>query len=919
MADAFAPQLGSSIGFEQPVSQPQVGTALAGLSSAIFSGSTTTAPKPTSEEKFGMAWQQYTKRLQDQGLVAEDQVFTAGTASLSQLRQFGALYPQFSDDVFTRASTEKNAQLQQVESEQAGQNAIITKFYTSGEGQIADARVAQLRQQGLDDQADELEATLFGEFVTRQAETNKIAELAKKTTDLTTLSNDTWSVNKKAIRTQADIAANGLSELLTAFKASPTGSFNIEEMGLGGLLNAFPNISITNVTKDNFGEFALQLKSEIVRTQRLRIQNEVGFDLRETPSGYEEEVFKGFDAIVAWAEKDLDPAEIVKRSKNEGFIRMQESGIPVGDLAAIELISSDPQIQASIIGGFTDDIQKYLGTVPEGATARMEAMRNLSTDSMKDARTHFSRMLGVYSGNSTDAKPYPEVTLSVRQEKIRENMLGLIESHSQIDSRTGKPQRFNTAAWDEYFAKNASSVIQIASQDSDFATTVGTTLTNDIMLDIKKIQEVTKDKGVTISFNDKGQIEFGVDKEFLISEGIILSDAEATELEKRSANGDTLARQRLLDYATESNIDERIYISQVVGPEGARKTTANLDDINYKWNVLSQLGQVGSSIKSTIEQELSPQAAQTVVEGVVSPEGVSYNIPEEVAQDTAFVGAAKSVADNIGIDVNDLFRVIDFETAGSWSPAVKAPTSSATGLIQFIESTAESLGTSTAELAGMSRTEQMEYVEKYLRPYKGRIKNFGDLYMAIHWPKGVGKSDDYVMYKQGSDAYEANKGLDKNGDGTVTRGETLQRVMESTGRGMATMPRTAAAEEAIAAPVEQLLPPQQRVSTTPDTSLRPQPRPVSAEEIIPAEPVRQRTTERGTAQVGDQGLVRVANSPIFDRDLQRFLQALRVDPETTFSVKDLDELEAAQADGRLKKGDKVLVGEGLTSFVVEIE
>lgn len=188
--------------------------------------------------------------------------------------------------------------------------------------------------------------------------------------------------------------------------------------------------------------------------------------------------------------------------------------------------------------------------------------------------------------------------------------------------------------------------------------------------------------------------------------------------------------------------------------------------------------------------------------------GITFNVPEDVMQDTAFIGAAQSVADNIGINVNDLFRVIEFETAGSWSPSIKAPTSSATGLIQFIESTAQGLGTSTQELAGMTRAQQMEYVEKYLRPYKGKIKNFGDLYMAIHWPAGVGKSDDYVMYREGSAAYKANSGLDKNGDGTVTRGETLQRVMESTGGGMMTTPRTAAAEAELAVPAEELLPPQ---------------------------------------------------------------------------------------------------------------
>lgn len=900
MADAFAPQLGSNIGFEQPVSLPQVGSALSGLGSTFFGRAPTAGPAPTSEEKFGAAWSQYTKRLKDQGIIDEGQVFTAGTASLSQLRQFGSLYPQFSDDVFSRASTEKNAQLQQIDAEQSGQNTIITEYYSSGEGSIADAQVAQLRAQGKTKEADELEAKSFGEFIQRKAEVSKVADLAKKTTDLTTLSNDTWSINKKAVRAQADIAANGLSELLVAFKADPSGTFDLEASGLGSILNAFPNISITKVNKDNFGEFALQLKSEIMRTQQLRMQKEVGFELRDQPSGYEADVFKGFDAITTWAEKDLDPAEIVKRAKNEGFIRMQESGIPVGDLAAIELISSDPTIQASIIGGFTEDIQKYIGSIKDGSTARVDALKNISTDSMKDARTHFSRMLGVYSGNSTDAKPYPEVTLSIRQEKIRENMLGLIESHSQIDSRTGKPQRFNKAAWDEYFAKNASSVIQIASQDSDFATTVGTTLTNDIMLDIKKIQEVTKDKGVTISFNDKGQIEFGVDKELLISNGIILSDAEAAELKKRSANGDTLARQRLLDYATESNIDERVYISQVVGPEGARKTTANLDDINYKWNVLSQLGQVGSSVKSTIEQEIAIQPTKTTPE-------VTTEVPTFSNQDsTTLISTAESA---LGLNEQAQKATLQSYLAEG---GVNIDPSQTAWCAAFVNAT---LGKNGLDGTG-----------------KLNARSFLDWGQEVTEPK----LGDIVVLSRTEDPALGHvgffKGFDENGNILILGGNQSDSVSVQSyskdrllGYRRAEGLQNAGTEQALSQMIYQVatnpesFPFNIPATLAPDTSLRPQPRPVSAEEITPAEPVRQRTTERGTAQIGDQGLVRVANSPIFDRDLQRFLQTIRVDPETTFSVKDIDELEAAQADGRLKKGDKVLVGEGLTAFVAEIE
>ena len=59
--------------------------------------------------------------------------------------------------------------------------------------------------------------------------------------------------------------------------------------------------------------------------------------------------------------------------------------------------------------------------------------------------------------------------------------------------------------------------------------------------------------------------------------------------------------------------------------------------------------------------------------------------------------------------------VMSFETGGTFNPGIRnAAGSGATGLIQFMPSAAAGLGTSTQALAGMSRAEQMKYVEKYL-------------------------------------------------------------------------------------------------------------------------------------------------------------------------------------------------------------
>ena len=102
--------------------------------------------------------------------------------------------------------------------------------------------------------------------------------------------------------------------------------------------------------------------------------------------------------------------------------------------------------------------------------------------------------------------------------------------------------------------------------------------------------------------------------------------------------------------------------------------------------------------------------------------------------------------------------------------------------------------------------------------------------------------------------------------------------------------------------------------TAPTTSLRPQARPEVAPEAVE---VDQTTTEGGS--FGGQGLVRVIDSPTYSPELQRLLQALQVNPDQTFIVADLDEFDAAVADGRLKKGEEVVVGSGDTAFVKKVE
>lgn len=140
------------------------------------------------------------------------------------------------------------------------------------------------------------------------------------------------------------------------------------------------------------------------------------------------------------------------------------------------------------------------------------------------------------------------------------------------------------------------------------------------------------------------------------------------------------------------------------------------------------------------------------------------------------VQSISRVANNVGIDPNDLASIISFETAGTFSPGVKNPFSSATGLIQKMGDGATKggnyndgsyYGMSRDQYASLSFDEQMKYVERYYkeRGFDGKKKrSLADAYTAV---TGYG-------YKAGSKAYEQNKVWDTDKDGYISKGEAVR-------------------------------------------------------------------------------------------------------------------------------------------------
>lgn len=127
---------------------------------------------------------------------------------------------------------------------------------------------------------------------------------------------------------------------------------------------------------------------------------------------------------------------------------------------------------------------------------------------------------------------------------------------------------------------------------------------------------------------------------------------------------------------------------------------------------------------------------------------------------------------------SDLMAVMAFETGRRFSPDVRNPGSSATGLIQFMAATARSLGTSVTALSRMTAEGQLFYVERYLQPVAARIDDLEDLYMAVLWPAAIGKASDTILWRGGTPAYAVNRGLDLNKDGRITKREAARKVRE---------------------------------------------------------------------------------------------------------------------------------------------
>ena len=147
---------------------------------------------------------------------------------------------------------------------------------------------------------------------------------------------------------------------------------------------------------------------------------------------------------------------------------------------------------------------------------------------------------------------------------------------------------------------------------------------------------------------------------------------------------------------------------------------------------------------------------------------------------TDFINKVKEIAPRVGLDPNWLMAIMNFESAGTFSPSV-TNSLGYVGLIQFGDSARKTLGVTKEQLKAMTAVEQLDYVEKYYNMYKGKYKSYVDAYFAVFFPLAIGKPDDWVIEGGGLTAkqiYDANPAFANVKDGKLRVWEVKKTMLE---------------------------------------------------------------------------------------------------------------------------------------------
>ena len=208
------------------------------------------------------------------------------------------------------------------------------------------------------------------------------------------------------------------------------------------------------------------------------------------------------------------------------------------------------------------------------------------------------------------------------------------------------------------------------------------------------------------------------------------------------------------------------FVSRVVQFADERSQNGN----NTKGRNAFEAGNASPPVTNQACEETSPDATATDIYNAYENDGMTQELAEEIVK----------ASEDLNINPAWLANAMHFESGYTFDPSKQNQSSTkATGLIQFTESTARELGTTTEELRKMTAQEQMNYVVKYFNLARiPQMRSQEDVYMAIYFPESVGKGSNFDIYDwhvENKGSREARRYL-RNNRGTRTVGDYVSKA-----------------------------------------------------------------------------------------------------------------------------------------------
>jgi hypothetical protein len=186
---------------------------------------------------------------------------------------------------------------------------------------------------------------------------------------------------------------------------------------------------------------------------------------------------------------------------------------------------------------------------------------------------------------------------------------------------------------------------------------------------------------------------------------------------------------------------------EMVEAQAAYAIESGLDGFNYR-----PITSYASSSTETSPVSTSTPSKKSNGNGAGTWQKAVEALPDSVT----FKARVEKFAAQYNTTADQFYRVMYAESR--IRPWALNKNGGASGLIQFMPSTAKGLGTTTEYIRSLNATQQMEFVEKYFtRAGLKKGATVYDMYALVFFPIIVGKSDDWVIQTKNLSAQLVSK------------------------------------------------------------------------------------------------------------------------------------------------------------------